>query len=66
MRQHLYPGLYLGLGFAQAAHSIEEVLTGALLNGGYFPGCLSGIALHSLGIPFWAVPSIRRIPSGTD
>ena len=141
MRRVLFPGLYLGLGFAQAAHSIEEVLAGlwnwqpaapggllsyfadlplfnvsggqfaaaniaivalviglspfvylnkpwawkvacvvavcetingslhlagALLNRGYFPGCLSGIALLALGIPLWAVPSIRRIPSGTD
>jgi VIT1/CCC1 family predicted Fe2+/Mn2+ transporter len=28
MKRMAFPWLYLGLGFAQAAHSIEEVLTG--------------------------------------
>jgi Protein of unknown function with HXXEE motif len=141
MKQTAFPWLYLGLGFAQTAHSVEEVLTrlwkwspatpGGLLtlladlplfnttaehfaaanivivalliglspfvflklpwawklalvvafvetlNGighitadlisrAYFPGCISAIALLAFSIPLWAVPSIRRIPSGAD
>jgi hypothetical protein len=141
MKKDRFPWLYLGLGFAQATHSIEEVLTGlwlkmdvisgnlhdsfalfphvsmpasifaaanliivallmslspfvfikrpwawktarivavietingighitaALLTGAYFPGCISGILLLAFSIPLWAVPSIRRLPSGTD
>jgi hypothetical protein len=41
-------------------------LTGAVLTGGYFPGCISGLLLLALSIPLWSVPSIRRIPSGAD
>jgi hypothetical protein len=141
MKKDRFPWLYLGLGFAQATHSIEEVLaglwkwkpaasggllsymadlplfnataesfaaaniaivalliglspfvflkrhwawkvarvvaavetingilhlTGALLTGAYFPGCLSGLLLLAFSIPLWTVPSIRRLPSGTD
>jgi hypothetical protein len=141
MKKNIFPWLYLGLGFAQSAHSIEEVLaglwkwspatpggllsyfadlplfntttenfaaaniaivvlliglspfvflklpwawkvarvvavgetingilhlTGAVLTGGYFPGCISGLLLLALSIPLWSVPSIRRIPSGAD
>ena len=141
MKRTAFPGLYLGLGFAQTAHSVEEVLAGlyrnmdritrilhlkfsliphvslsgtvfaaanliivsailgispfvylkrtwairtarviavietlngfghviaALISGKYFPGCISGIALLAFSIPLWAVPSIRRIPSGAD
>jgi Protein of unknown function with HXXEE motif len=141
MKRQYFPWLYLALGFAQTAHSVEEVLTGlwrnmdritqtlhlrfflvphlsmpvgtfaagnlvivaallgispfvylkrswairtarviavietingighitaALVTGGYFPGCISGIALLAFGIPLWAVPSIRRFPSGAD
>ncbi|MBN2256998.1 MAG: HXXEE domain-containing protein [Anaerolineaceae bacterium] len=32
MKKSVFPWLYLGLGFAQAAHSIEEVLTGLWRN----------------------------------
>jgi hypothetical protein len=141
MKTSRFPWLYLLLGFAQAAHSIEEVLAGlyrnmdritrimhlqffliphvsmsgtvfaavnlvivatllgispfvylkrtwairtarviavietingivhitaALITGGYFPGCITGIVLIALSIPLWAVPSIRRFPSGAD
>ncbi|MGA9399036.1 MAG: HXXEE domain-containing protein [Anaerolineaceae bacterium] len=141
MIKSAFPWLYLGLGFSQAAHSIEEVLTGlwnwkpapseellsrlaelppfiwseegfaaanlvvvalllgfsplvfmrlpwawkvarvvaiietlngmlhltvALVSGGYFPGCISGVVLIALSIPIWAIPRIRRLPSGTD
>jgi hypothetical protein len=31
MKRTIFPWLYLGLGFAQAAHSVEEVLTGLWL-----------------------------------
>jgi hypothetical protein len=141
MKKNIFPWLYLGLGFAQAAHSVEEVLTGlwlrmadisgaihtrfspfphvvwstagfaaaniiivalliglsplvflklpwawklarvvafvetlngighvsaALISRAYFPGCITGIVLFGLGISLWAIPSIRRIPSGAD
>lgn len=32
MKRTLFPWFYLGLGFAQTAHSVEEVLTGLWLN----------------------------------
>lgn len=141
MKRTFFPWLYLGLGFAQTAHSVEEVLAGlyrnmdritrvlhlqfsliphvsisgavfaaanliivaailgistfvslrhtwairtarviavietlngfghvaaALISGKYFPGCVSGIALLAFSIPLWAIPSIRRFPSGVD
>jgi hypothetical protein len=40
--------------------------TAAIISGKYFPGCISAIALLAFSIPLWAVPSIRRIPSGAD
>jgi hypothetical protein len=41
MKRDLFPGLYLGLGFAQAAHSIEEVLTGQWLTMAEVSGSLN-------------------------
>jgi hypothetical protein len=41
-------------------------ISAALIGGAYFPGCFSGLLLLALSIPLWTVPSIRRLPSGTD